>query len=959
MNNLNQTDWKSVTNQVFEDQLIAKTFIALADTWSGSRDIKFQDFEKEKLAHIYSYLRRHKHGEYVTEMSKQPSKFPLIRRVCVGQACITVNAKGNDYLLIQAPSKANRYQWKLPGGKLHGSDRAKARSLSLNQTIENFLKKHSGRRLNYNLMEFFVATLRELNEELPFRSILRVVDDDSQVWISAKTNKDIAKTEFQIHDDLSFVDISKQYVELNAGDFFIYKNRRKEKSGREKYHGIRLESELMNVHGRLLSLSSPVDIQARVKGNANVGEFSWLLVTPSTIENLDGEPHCSVSKELILSSLNIKSESRVITPCLHENSLIESIISPVTSGSNIMTLSKKLYQLTDSFDSDTKKSICSDIDDRSFTNWLDDADSKTSNNPFPPLKIRDDPRNGYMFSEGMHSRNQQLAIARISGELWRRGKLPHGFRYRQIKRRDSANLFHLHNISAEIMHARIATQKLNTTTDSGENKPLTNSNGGISFNFSSRIIYPKSEVTKSNKILEMSLDDLIISYPELFKYKEYFENVTNLNWKPINRRMKAAYSMMNRVGCDVCSVGPGEPCKNEMLSHFRKEEFSIFGQQKVTRMTIPNDYLSNALTVDLVNKIAQLVYHSEGFENEFSPTNSQILKDDDLPISSNNITEHWKALKPGKRVPTRPFICQSRWEKCCTKLDVEGIIETHLLPAGLRNKSGNKTSKGRTSSYLSTTSTEPPLILQNQFYTILKRDLELTKNIRIKGGNLYYDIAKTRQTSNSSENELLIWECITNNPKRSITTIAIDEPRDCEQIKVPILRVAKNGKIPTNRFNFDSEVIKQTTDNCIGTIFNQPLKTNLVLEQSENRWEWNRMNIKDDNFSGVLPIITPDFSIREAMEIANLNGVGVAISIDSWEDINNLEYEVSYGSVDQSWYIDGDLFDDSEPNLHRTFSSFIRYLSETYQLNIKEGSVRHSRRLYGILLLEDLINFFI
>ena len=123
-------------------------------------------------------------------------------------------------------------------------------------------------------------------------------------------------------------------------DFFIYKNRRKEKPGREKYHGIRLESELINIHGSLLSLSSPVDIQTKVKGNDNVGDFSWLLVTPSTIENLDGEPHCSVSKELILSSLNLKSESRVITPCLHENSLIESIISPVTSGSNIMTLSK-------------------------------------------------------------------------------------------------------------------------------------------------------------------------------------------------------------------------------------------------------------------------------------------------------------------------------------------------------------------------------------------------------------------------------------------------------------------------------------------------------------------------------------------------------------------------------------------------------------------------------------------
>jgi len=289
---------------------------------------------------------------------------------------------------------------------------------------------------------------------------------------------------------------------------------------------------------------------------------------------------------------------------------------------------------------------------------------------------------------------------------------------------------------------------------------------------------------------------------------------------------------------------------------------------------------------------------------------------------------------------------------------VKGITETHLLPAGLRNKSGNKTSKGKTSAYLSTSSTEPPLVLQNQFYSILKRDLELVKNIRIKAGNLHYDLAKTRQTSNSTTNQLLIWECLTNNKKESITTVAIDEPRDGEKITVPILKITTDEKIKKNRFNFKSREIQQSNNICQGTIFDQPLKTNRVLEQSNLQWNWNRNKRIGDDFAGILPIITPDFSIQEAMEIASLNGVGVAISIDSWEDMGNQDYQIEYGCMDHSWYIDENLFDSSEPKLHRTFCSFVRYLSDSHQLNIKQSSVKHSRRIFGILLLNDLLECF-
>ena len=956
-----KNNWKDNAKEVFQDHLIAESFIALADSWTGSRGQPFKHNEIDKLDHINAYLKKQKTGEYITEMSRDKGKTSLIRRVCVGQACITVNVMGNDYILIQQPSKENRYQWKLPGGKLHKSDRKWAKILTSNPVIKNFLQKsESMESYYYSLIESMTSTLRELNEELPFTTVLKFTDNEQHVWISAKINKDISKTEYKFHNNLSFIDFSKPYIELYSDDFYRYKNRRPERLEHRKYHDIELKSELLNIHGNLISISDRVNIHQPISGDDNSGEFLWLPATPSIIEHLDGAPYYALSKELIFSSLNFNSESRVITPCFHEKSLLESIIRPIKRDSTVLTLSSKLGELTDCLDSETKKKISSDINDRNFVEWANDRANSKKNNPFATVKIRDDKTNGFSFTEGLHSRNQQLAIARISGELWRRNLLPHGFRYRQVKRRDTASLFHLHNISSEIMNARIMDGRKDSDIDDENSRNNSGGivDGGISSNFASRIIHPKSNQYASNDLLDLELEELCQEYPDLFENINVLESTTNLNWKPVSRRLKAAYAMMNRVGCKDCDVEPGQPCLSDNLTQIRKEDFSIFGQQKITRMSIPNDPLSNALTVDLVNKISHLVYENEGFTEKFIPLKLPILKNEQKPLKNDNISGEWMELKQGKRAPTRPFVCQKRWKQCCTKLDVKGITETHLLPAGLRNKSGNKTSKGKTSAYLSTSSTEPPLVLQNQFYSILKRDLEMVKNIRIKAGNLHYDLAKTRQTSNSTTNQLLIWECLTNNKKKSIRTVAIDEPRDGEKITVPILKITKDEKIKKNRFNFKSREIQQSNDICQGTIFDQPLKTNRVLEQSNLQWNWNRNKRIGDDFVGILPIITPDFSIQEAMEIASLNGVGVAISIDSWEDMGNQDYQIEYGCMDHSWYIDENLFDSSEPKLHRTFCSFVRYLSDSHQLNIKQSSVKHSRRIFGILLLNDLLECF-
>ena len=70
-----QYNWKDAAKEVFQDSLIAESFISLADSWIGSRGQPFKNYENDKLAHINAYLNKHRNGEYITELSsKRPTR---------------------------------------------------------------------------------------------------------------------------------------------------------------------------------------------------------------------------------------------------------------------------------------------------------------------------------------------------------------------------------------------------------------------------------------------------------------------------------------------------------------------------------------------------------------------------------------------------------------------------------------------------------------------------------------------------------------------------------------------------------------------------------------------------------------------------------------------------------------------------------------------------------------------
>tara|TARA_B110000459_G_C16562125_1_gene472101 strand:+ start:42 stop:419 length:378 start_codon:yes stop_codon:yes gene_type:complete len=116
--------------------------------------------------------------------------------------------------------------------------------------------------------------------------------------------------------------------------------------------------------------------------------------------------------------------------------------------------------------------------------------------------------------------------------------------------------------------------------------------------------------------------------------------------------------------------------------------------------------------------------------------------------------------------------------------------------------------------------------------------------------------------------------------------------------------------------------------------------------------------------NGKLPIISPDSTLREAIEIATSNGIGVAIGIDAWfldEDVIDDSKQKSVPSSrcleDERWHIEERLFDTSEQGIGaRTFCGFMARLHEEKRLNIASKKVLQERRVYGVLLLEDMLN---
>ena len=93
----------------------------------------------------------------------------------------------------------------------------------------------------------------------------------------------------------------------------------------------------------------------------------------------------------------------------------------------------------------------------------------------------------------------------------------------------------------------------------------------------------------------------------------------------------------------------------------------------------------------------------------------------------------------------------------------------------------------------------------------------------------------------------------------------------------------------------------------------------------------------------------------ELLDIATMNGIGVAVAIDAWSAEGLPETGEKFGPADTDWYISSSLFGKNEPRTYRTYGSFLGALNANKQLNIEVDQVMHERRIFGVLLLDEIV----
>jgi hypothetical protein len=366
---------------------------------------------------------------------------------------------------------------------------------------------------------------------------------------------------------------------------------------------------------------------------------------------------------------------------------------------------------------------------------------------------------------------------------------------------------------------------------------------------------------------------------------------------------KKLYTTMKNLACSDCNVERGKPCPIEGRGNipYRYGENRRLKPTKQLRIEMKAFYLTDSKLKDL--------------KVDFSPTTTE------------------------ENLYRAPFSCKNRYVDV-SKRDV--LVGT-LAPL-LRNE-GTKTPH-----QFFGVQCPAPFTVQSNMYgsvsrTVQRMTWQMADNLSMKSKK------EDENDQPLQKNDRLLWEFITRG--KPIKT----DPIDRVDVELKILSFKKQ-ETDEDRF-----VLLDGDDDTKNALQTRP---NMVLSPSSRKWSWKHEKPSSYLQNGViigegkLPIISPDSSLREAIEIATSNGVGVAIGIDVWhlaDDDNQKPIKSSRCLEDERWHIDDDLFHNDEKGIGaRTFCGFLARLNEEKCLNIASKKVVQKRRIFGILLLEDMLD---
>jgi hypothetical protein len=957
---------------------VAEAFHVKTQGWTTSKGKPITPEQREDL--IQKYLKKEREGEYLTKLGE---KGP-VRTGAVAKACITMNINGRPFVLVRPPSATHLRNWKLPGGKQSTQDR-----IDPSSDLYLALSRSVGGRFAENwdvIVPLLMTTLRELNEELPLPAHINLGSGKAVAFVNGKA--ELITTD-QLPHQQRFVRINPQGVEW-------HRNRNKEPEGKERYPGITRDSTLMFVHAELVDLHASMSVGEPIVLRDDSGTCRWIPLTPSTVHWLSKQPLYILPEHMLSEMLSLPSGPISNLHAHHINSLIESYLSPTSDGGNHVSLDKILEKKIDQLPEEDREDLASGSNKKSF-NRVSKKDKKERDkvgklNLAKNYRLLDSPGSGFAVvhknmpetSHPMHMRADQLLLFRAAGKWWKKGMLPHNIRYQQEKRAKRATL--LHEFKALYISARnkdIENEKkdlekvyqnaelrkklkefmdktdeegikqlayrLATPSDGDENEEEAATLFELPTHQSGKIV--KTPVRRFTDITP----DMLIRYIEAWPLTknangddvspavvEFARKHSGaLSWKNLMMRTDAAWNIMNQTGCPHCNVPAGEPCHTTNIGLMISEP-RTYNHIKLPRYQPNKEHTTRALADHLLRDFAWMMggqYALPMRDMWNTEVTLGILSGNVSSFEDKHLSDEFRAKRPAEAIPILPFACKRRFEAACQPgVEWKEMIQGHLSPLERVAKTGKKSKGGQVKLYLSGKETEPPILMQNLVADVIKREHALMRSVHWKRLSL--------PDGRPRWNERLLWEFITPTPRGTLTTLPLDAPIEAwpgDERRIPLLNFigADHGKEKGKRFNREGKHIAARPGHR--------------LAPSSEDWLWTR-EATDQPLEGLLPIVTPDVSMGELLDLAAMNGIGVAVAIDAWSANGLPETGDMFGPADTEWYISSDLFGKNEPPAYRTYGSFLGALNANKQLDIEVDQVKHERRIFGVLLLDELLN---
>jgi hypothetical protein len=329
----------------------------------------------------------------------------------------------------------------------------------------------------------------------------------------------------------------------------------------------------------------------------------------------------------------------------------------------------------------------------------------------------------------------------------------------------------------------------------------------------------------------------------------------------------------------------------------------------------------------------------KGFLSKVEPDSEGLQREqkEDLTKVINHLDKLlWTYISEEGKGLGIPFVHYSRYLEHF--VDVEPFMALLRSDVSTARRSGTNTDFGKTVS--------PSLTQQVRLFSAQRRLLHRKQEEN-------YDRYSFVETT-ASRNSRLLWEWVTSMEASDFRTVAIDDYKTVDGLhSVPVLSMEAT-QIDEPRFRFNESDTLRTSS----------LQERFV--KTDDVWWWGETcPVRQEGMEawletassgvgwGKLPIVSPDVSLKEAMDIAAMSGGYVAVGIDAyiWDGLQGPRNQ-QLSRDDEAWKISESLFADDNARISKDMNENEITITRTLPQSISQTPPLFvQRRLLGVLRL--------